>query len=87
MRSESCGSLEEMWKKKREESMEGLKGKEEGAFRKSKKTIRLPEIKKRKGEKMIDREIEREDKEEKMDKWRKELEGTMKKVMRMGLRN
>lgn len=36
---------------------------------------------------MIDREIEREDKEEKMDKWRKELEGTMKKVMRMGLRN
>lgn len=87
MRSESCGSLEEMWKKKREESMEGLKGKEKGAFRKSKKTIRLPEIEKRKGEKMIDREIEREDKEEKMNKWRKELEGTMKKVIRMGLRN
>lgn len=47
MRSESCGSLEEMWKKKREESMEGLKGKKKGAFRKSKKTIRLPEIKKK----------------------------------------
>lgn len=73
--------------KKRKKSMEGLKRKEKGAFKKSKKTIRLPEIEKRKGEKMIDREIEREDKEEKMDKWRKELEGTMKEVMRMGLRN
>lgn len=63
-----------MWKlgrdvEKKEGGINGRdKGKKEGAFRKSKKTIRLPEIKKRKGEKMIDREIEREDKEEKMDK-------------------
>lgn len=42
-RSESCGSIEEMWKRKREESGEGKGGKEE-IFKISKKTVRSPDL-------------------------------------------
>lgn len=49
--------------------MEGLKGEEGSALKRSKKTIRSPEIKKRKGKGMIKREVEKGDeKKEKMDK-------------------
>lgn len=49
--------------------MEGLEGEERNALKKSKKTIRSPEIKKRKGKGMIKRKVERGDKKkEKMDK-------------------
>lgn len=44
-RSDSCGSIEEIWIKKREEQLEGGGGGEE-AFRGSKKTARSPDVEK-----------------------------------------
>lgn len=49
VRSQSCGSLEKMWKKNREESGEGREGEKE-ILRISKKTVRSPEVGKGMGE-------------------------------------
>lgn len=40
--SGSCESIKKMWKRKRKESKDGLKKEKREAFRRSKKTIRLP---------------------------------------------
>lgn len=39
----SCGTIEELWKRKREEQVEGGK-EEEKVFRSSKKTVRSPDV-------------------------------------------
>lgn len=73
----SLGSLEEMWKRKREES-------EEQGFNKSKKTPRSPsEAKREEGRKEggMMREYEGM-----MGKWRKEMEEVIRGVMRVELR-
>lgn len=46
-RSGSIGTIEEMWKRRREE---GGQGEEEEAFRSSKKTVRSPDIQEKLGE-------------------------------------
>lgn len=71
------GSLEEMWKRKKEES-------EEQGFNKSKKTPRSPsEAKREEGRK--EGGMMRED-EGMVGKWRKEMEAVIRGVMRMELR-
>lgn len=46
-RNDSCGSLEEMWKRKRKE--QGKVGRREEIFRGSKKTVMSPDMEKEKG--------------------------------------
>lgn len=50
-RSESCGSMEDMLKRKKDESEVGA-GKEEEVFRASKKTVKSPDVEKGKKEGM-----------------------------------
>lgn len=79
----SYGSIEEMWKRKREESMKEEKGENGGIFNKSRKTQRSPEMGKNREEGATG---ETKKGEEELGKWKKEMEGVMKEVMRMGLK-
>lgn len=82
VRSQSCGSLEKMWKKNRVESGEGRGGEE--IFRISKKTVRSPEVGKGMGEgieKMM-RKLMRKELGEVM-KEIKEVKGWREKINKM----
>jgi gas vesicle protein len=79
MRGGSVGSLEEMWKRKREE------GEERDIFIKSKKTPRSPGGRGVGGEEVVAwREVREEGGE--IRKWREEMEEMMREVMKMGIR-
>jgi len=80
VRHGSLGCIDELWKRKREESeVEGEEG-----FNKSKKTIRMPEGEKIEGGK--DGQREKVWEEEKWRRWKEEIEESMKDIMRGGIK-